>query len=256
MSDLEYPTGLTEITSDVRKSDAVSYVHFNIMERLNAKEYQPHKSILLYMPETVVSPLSTSWDGVSAGLGGAQTTGDQIDKVDSLIDKATYSIDELVNSIKSKALGGSELSGEDITAIKEQRIKNPYMKMLFRGVSFRTFDMNFKFTPHSEAESKIIWQICQEFRAAALPEEEPGGFRWRYPREIEVSYMYKGKQHPWLNKFKRCVLTNASVNYASQGYYASMRNGFPVQTVLNLQFTEIEQITRGDISVDDAEPSF
>lgn len=246
MADLEYPKGLSEFSNDAESAgDAVSFIRFDIFERINARTFKPHRGISLYMPETIENPTTVSWDGQSMGAGGSGAGGFKTGLARLKHDywEATTS------SMGAKLTGGSEASGQDILANKEQKILNPYMKMLFRGVNFRNFEMSFKFTPHSADESDTIYQICQEFRAAALPEEDSGGFKWKYPREIEIRYMYQGRDHPWLNKFKRCVITDAHVNYASAGHYVSMRNGFPAETELRLQFTEIELLTRKDISI-------
>ncbi len=246
MADLEYPAGLAETGTNAESTnDAVSFIRFEILNRVNATTYTPHANINLYMPTSIENPTNVSWDGQSLGPGGAGNQG----FVESAYNRFMQSGEALLESMKAKAYGGSQATGQDILADKEQKIVNPYMKMLFRGVNFRNFEMTFRFTPHTVEESDIIFQICQEFRAAALPEEEPGGFKWKYPREIEIKYKYQGRDHPWLNKFKRCVITDAHVNYTSAGHYVSMRNGFPAETELRLQFTEIELLTRKDIEL-------
>ena len=251
MPELEYPSGLSEFSKNAEAAnDAVSFVRFDIFERVDAKTYTPHAGISLYMPETLENPTNVSWDTQAMGPSGG-------DKgfFDSAYDRGKQSAEALMESMKSKLYGGSEASGQHILADKEQKIVNPYTKMLFRGVNFRNFEFQFKFTPHTVEESDTIWQIIQEFRAAALPEEEPGGFKWKYPRELQIKYMYQGRDHPWLNKFKRCVITDCHVNYTGAGYYASMRNGFPAETEVRLQFSEIELITRKDIATKNG-PSF
>lgn len=252
MSDLEYPAGLADMSNDAQSTnDAVSFVRFDIQERINAKEYRAHRGINLYMPETLENPTNVSWDTQSLGAGGAGKGG--------LATGATHLLHQHIHApieaMKAKLTGGSEASGSDIIANREQKIINPYLKMLFRGVNFRNFEMTFRFTPHTVEESQTIWQICQEFRAAALPEEESGGYKWKYPREMDITYIYQGRPHPWLNKFKRCVITDAHVNYTSAGHYVSMRNGFPAETELRLQFSEIELLTRKDIETESG-PSF
>ena len=247
MRDLSYPKGIEQISGDANlTNDAVSYVRFDLFDRIDAKQYQRHRSINLYMPETLENPTNVSWEGQSLGSGGA-TGGGMMDAGNATLNWLNHSYESLTKSMSAKAFGGSQASGQDILANKEQKIVNPYMKMLFRGVNFRNFEMVFRFTPHSVDESKEIYTICQAFRAAALPEEEEGGYKWKYPREIEIKYKYQGRDHPWLNKFKRCVITDAHVNYTSAGHYVSMRNGFPAETELRLQFTEIELLTRQDL---------
>jgi len=252
MVDLEYPEGLAETSVSARQTnDTVSFVRFEIFERHSATNYQLRRGINLYMPLSLDNSTTTSWDTQALGQGGAGQQG----VVDANVDRLHKSYSALLESMTAKLYGGSEATAADLLANKNQAIVNPYTKMLFRGVNFRNFEMTFMFTPKIESESQIIWQICQEFRAAQLPQEEPDGFKWRYPREIEITYKYQGKDHPWLNKFKRCVVTDANVNYTGAGFYASMRDGFPAETELRLTFSEIELVTRADIETESG-PSF
>lgn len=244
-TELSYPEGIEDMADNAATSnDAVSFVRFDIFERKSASVYDKHAGINLYMPETLSNPTNVSWDTQSLGPGGS---GQDRGMIESNSDRFNQSLESLKQSMTAKLYGGSEASGQDILANKEQKIVNPYLKMLFRGVNFRNFEFAFKFTPHSVEESNRIWQIIQQFRQAALPEEDAGGFKWKYPRELEITYLYQGRPHPWLNRFKRCVITDCNVNYTAAGFYASMRNGFPAETELRLQFSEIELLTRKDI---------
>ena len=253
MPSLQYPHGIAEISQAAEATnDTVSYVFFEIFERTGANEYKLHGDISLYMPESMENPTQITWDGqaMGAGVGGSSGVGG------AASDRGTQYASEIWENLKAKATGGSPATRQDVTAHQTQAIVNPYLKMLFRGVNFRNFEFIFRFTPLEAKESEVIFQICQEFRAAALPEEEKGGYKWKYPREIGISYKYQGKDpHPWLNEFKRCVITDIHVNYTSAGHYVSMRNGFPAQIELRLQFSEIELLTRSDIKTT-AGPSF
>ena len=50
------------------------------------------------------------------------------------------------------------------------------------------------------------------------------------------------KDHPFLNKFKQCFLTNVAVNYTSEGVYATYDDATPISMQLDLSFKEIEPI--------------
>jgi hypothetical protein len=133
-----------------------------------------------------------------------------------------------------------------------KKVLNPYMTLMFRSVDFRTFNMEFHFTPHSERESIEIHNIIKTFRSAQLPATS-GSFSFlEYPMQVEITYYnalmadndYKNK---WLWKFKPCVINNISINASGAGFYAPMRNGFPAETIMNITFTENEILTREDI---------
>jgi len=248
---LEYPKGISEFTdSDTYANNAVSHAFFEFHRRTSATEYENLGEISLYMPESMENPTNVSWDSQSLGVGGAKSERDYKAAYSTNRDRVGQMVESFTTGMAAKAFGGSEASGQDILAHKDQKIVNPYNKMLFKGVNFRNFEMAFRFTPHTIKESDIIWQIIQQFRSSALPEEEEGGFKWKYPDEIQIKYKYQGNDHPWLNSFKRCVITDANINYTSAGHYASMRNGFPAETEMRLQFSEIELLTRKDIKLD------
>lgn len=254
--ELSYPKGIEDRSNKAYETnDTVSFVRFDIFERKGARKYDKHAGINLYMPETLSNPTNVSWDTQSLGQGGANLN--QFDSLSDVADYASMTLERMKQGMRAQLAGaaaalpgGGGASGQDILANNEQKIINPYIKMLFRGVNFRNFEFVFKFTPHSEDESVKIWEIIQQFRQSALPEEDEGGYKWKYPREVEITYLYQGRPHPWLNRFKRCVITDCHVNYTGAGFYATMRNGFPAETELRLQFSEIEVLTRKDIVTD------
>jgi hypothetical protein len=191
-----------------------------------------------------------------AGIGS-----DQIDSM--MADSSSFAgakMRQIINARDSS--GKAEAMFQNVT----KQVLNPYMSLTFRGVNFRTFSFEFHFTPKSEKESEEIYEIIKEFKKAQHPETQ-GSFFQSYPKEIQITYIHslsqgnskdfrdrsgkeskmKAGENKWLNKFKKCVLNDVSVNYTSAGFYAPMRNGFPAQTSLHLSFTENELLNRCDI---------
>jgi hypothetical protein len=191
-----------------------------------------------------------------AGLGAS----DIDSAMDSSASWAAASARHIINARDST--GKAEAMVQGVT----KKVLNPYMTMTFRGVNFRTFSFEFHFTPKNEKESEEIYDIIKEFRKAQHPMTENAFFQG-YPKEIEITYIHSlsygnsknfrnksGKEsamragpNKWLNKFKKCIINDVSVNYTSAGFYAPMRNGFPAQTSLHLSFTENELLNRCDI---------
>lgn len=265
-SNLYYPESLRNALNESWEDDtAVSAVKFDIYNRPESGISQIHRSIYLYMPETLSNPTNVSWDSQATGPGGAEH-----------VDSASYlnfsnlaksfqeDLNGFMSSMRGKLSGGTQADGETLLALQERKMRNPFLKMVFRGHNFRNFEYLFKFTPANEQESNTIFEIVQEFRAASLPASTPGGemggtpdpnaFKVEYPKEIQIEYEYQGAPHKWLNKFKHCVITDMNVNYTGAGFYAPMRNGFPAQTELRLQFSEIDLVYREDLTPEG--PSF
>jgi len=260
-NDLYYPEHLEDaLDNSTLDNGAVSAIKFTLFERPSSQASKLHRNITLYMPETLSNPTNVSWDSQAFGQGGSNVA-DQATFFDfgGLWDNTTESAVEFANAMRGKMSGSIAATGEQVTQAKEQKIRNPYLKMLFRGLNFRNFEYLFKFTPHSEEESKQVQEIIQEFRRAALPSSrtEQGkpianAFKLGFPMELKIEYLYQGKTHQWLNKFKPCVITDLNVNYTGAGFYASMRNGFPAQTELRLALSEIDMVYRDEITTSGA----
>jgi hypothetical protein len=73
------------------------------------------------------------------------------------------------------------------------------------------------------------------------------GLFLRSPRLFELKYIFKqGTQHPYLNKFKPCAMTNFAVNYTPDGSYATFETGSLTAYDLNMSFSEIMPIYSND----------
>jgi hypothetical protein len=125
---------------------------------------------------------------------------------------------------------------------------NPQQQVMFEGVGFREYQMDFVFTPYSPQEAATVNNIIKAFRRAASPTKitEAAGMFFRPPSVFEVEFHFNGNINPNLNKIKRSVLKNVNVDYAPNGW-AAYDNGQPVQTKMTLQFMELELVTRADI---------
>jgi len=73
-----------------------------------------------------------------------------------------------------------------------------------------------------------------------------GGVFLKAPDVFLLRYLSNGKDHPFLNSFKPCALTNMSVNYTGAGTYATYGDGTPVNIKVSLTFKEINPIYAED----------
>jgi hypothetical protein len=236
------------------RNDMLTCVHFKFFERLSEEQTNDDSEIYLYMPSTLRNPGKVEWEQKGIGkIGNTMTTFAQegfLDTLSSAYNEISFGdIMDIGKTMAQQSILG------DAGAFNSGKAENPYLKMFFKGVGMRTFEYTFKFTPKSSDESRIIYQIIQEFRRASLPEKIPFNFYLNYPKEIEIKYLQsqgggRFEELVWMNKFRRCVITSIDVDYASAGFYVPMRDGFPSETTLTLQFTETDIITRGDVDSD------
>lgn len=265
---LKYPINILDQTENAFQADvSASSVKFTIYERGDSTSDSQIESIYMHMPLTFENPMKVDWESKPIGLLGqsVQTAGAITDNIAATTKayaggyagrmKQTV-LGGVAGAANSLSFGDTAVSGQDVVEYHSGKIINPYMKMLFKGLDFRSFSMVFNFLPKNEAESNEIYEIIKAFRKAALP-ENGGGFM-TYPREVEIEYLNSlgdsandsgnnDGANKWLNKFKRCVITDLNVNYTGAGFYNSMRDGFPAQTMLKLTFTENELVFRRDV---------
>ena len=175
-------------------------------------------------------------------IGGNLTAGD----TDALIDAASMG---LTVKATSSAMGifGANVSPEQLLARSSGQIFNPNLELLFNGPSLRSFSFSFKMTPRSAQEARQCKLIIRSFKQNMAPKtggDTIGGSAifMKTPNLFELRYRKGNSDHPFLNKFKQCFLTNVSVNYTGEGVYATYDDATPISMQLDLQFKEIEPI--------------
>ena len=158
---------------------------------------------------------------IRSDIGGNLTAGD----TDALIDAASMG---LTVKATSSAMGifGANVSPEQLLARSSGQIFNPNLELLFNGPSLRSFSFSFKMTPRSAQEARQCKLIIRSFKQNMAPKtggDTIGGSAifMKTPNLFELRYRKGNSDHPFLNKFKQCFLTNVAVNYTGEGVYAT-----------------------------------
>lgn len=244
---LNYPANI----GDAQKQPAS--VMFSFYERESYKKSAPTDIIHLYMPDGVSQPSTTAWDAEAFGFIGASIAGSRNASAGATIadgaSRAWQGAKSNIMAALASKMGGN-VSAEGLMGETQGRIPNPYITMVFKGVDFRKFQMEFKFAPFSEKDCETIDNIIKAFRGNSLPPgsgANKGPAFLGYPQEVEIRYMWMGQENKWLHKFKRSVLTGVDVNYAAAGIFSTQRNGFPSNIIVVLNFSEVEIVLRDDI---------
>ena len=185
---------------------------------------------------------SEAGDKIKKDIGGNLAPGE----TEALLSAAQKGI---TAKATSAAMGvfGANVSTEDLLARQSGQIFNPNLELLFNGPSLRSFSFSFKFTPRSPSESNQCKQIIRSFKQNMAPKtggDTVGGSSifLKTPNLFELRYRKGNNNHPFLNQFKQCFLTNMSVNYTGEGVYATYDDATPISMQLNLTFKEIEPI--------------
>jgi len=148
---------------------------------------------------------------------------------------------------------------------------NPNMEMLFNGPKLRSFNFTFDMAPRFREEANEIRKMIRFFKKYMAPEKDGTRAFLKAPKIFLLDYIYNGdlgrseleadwlaneKEHPFLNRFKPCALTNFSVNYTPAGSYMTYRDGGSMtQYQLSFTFSEIEPIYQNDFGGDDNNPA-
>jgi hypothetical protein len=201
---------------------------------------QPNKTkvvqtIDLYMPETMAFTYGASYDDVNLK-----------DAIQSAVQGAASAVG--VGSVVQGISGAIDSDAAKL-ALKTQGLAiNPMKQMVFQGISFRTFQMSFTFTPYSKQEAQTVKKIIEAFRTHAAPtiNKGTGGMFFIPPSVFNIKFLFKGKDNPNVNKVTEAVIESIDVNYAPNGW-STHADGAPVQSTMTISFKENALVDRNKI---------
>lgn len=152
------------------------------------------------------------------------------------------------NPTVTAALALQNLPGGEFMQAGSGMAVNPKKEQTFKGVDFRTFNINYEFFPRDKQEALNVLNIIYQFKYHMHPEYKDGTtFLFVYPSEFDVFY-YKGKGlNKSIHKHTSCVLADMTVNYTPNGQFATFADGTPTQINIQLTFRELGVLTKDKI---------
>lgn len=258
--------------------NAFNYTKDPKYKKIVKRNFNYDKSIYLPMPSTISDAFGASWEGAALGIVGElirQGTAATISDVSlqNLIDSPSQSLTTMKENAANfiRGLGREEAAGVLTSALTSPQTaltnavktnfnvtENPFAIMTYNGVGFKQHQFSWTLYPESKEESVVIKKIVNYFRREMLPEKlKTNRYLLSYPAIFEI------RLHPNKNtmRFKRCVLTDMSINYTPNGLAffktekdtleTSSSNAieiFPASVSLSLTFKEIEIWTADDFS--------
>jgi hypothetical protein len=123
---------------------------------------------------------------------------------------------------------------------------NPFMSVLFNAPEFKTHTFSWTLAPNNEQESNSVKEIINTFKSNMLPAMSPnaGGTLLTYPN-MAVINLYPDEE--FLYKFKPCVITSFSANFAKSGPSFFRATNAPTEVEISVSFKEIEYWLKEDI---------
>ncbi len=238
---------------------------------VSALKGEEYETVQLPMQPTITESNAVSWTNDTINdiqKGFADLSSGVIDYVGEgkdyqlkrAIGAGKQAIKDLMGSDTTKqaitAFFAGQAVGANIIGRTTGSIVNPNLELLFSGPGLRTFNFSFRLTPRNIEESEVIRKIIRAFKRNSSVQKDTAAFFLKSPRIFKLEYIYKngenGGQHPYLNKFKPCALTNFAVNYTPDGSYMVFNDtGSLTAYDIQLSFTEIIPVYANDY--DDSE---
>jgi hypothetical protein len=209
--------------------------------------------------QTLADPTATTLNaavggGIGALLGnasGGAGVGMLIANLDKILQKgASEDLKALLGpefTSKLLKLQGLGVPTESILARGAGIVPNANMELLFQGPGLRQFSFNYRLSPRSAEEARVVRRIIRFFKQGMAAKKKTGkagagSFFLGTPNVFKLEYRSRGEAIPGVNKFKTCALTNFQCNFTPDGLWAAYQNGQPVSTTISMQFDELEPI--------------
>ena len=266
-----YPLNIPDLGYDFIKITSYEYVASGLPtpgRRRSVRRLlnRPLERIILPMQPNLSETNSVDWGGdtmnalQAAGAQAAMGSIQSIANMDpaALGNTANKAMDDLKSMINDPTAGpfikayfaGQAVGVNNTTARATGTVINPNLELLFSGPRLRTFNFNFTFTPRSNKEAREVKKIIKTFKRNMAPQRSSSSLFLKTPRIFQLEYIYNDtdRQHPFLNKFKPCAMTNFSVNYTPDGSYMTYGDdGSLTSYAVTMAFGELEPIYADEI---------
>lgn len=262
--DLQYPLKLNTKQQDYVFFEILKYVARGTSETstigvVSSADRESGKrttkgSITLYIPANIgdsntvgwgedkMNPLDTELANIASTFIGGGNTGAALEKSASQIQSNSG---ETKTVVKNKLV--EDITGVNALARTTGAVVNSNLELLFNGPNLRSFTFTFKLSPRSKAEADNVVKIIRAFKQAMSVKKSKGALYLLSPDTFRITYKLKGgEDHPYLNTFKECALTNMNVNYTPDGNYNRFYDGPMTSYEMQLTFQELEPVYDSD----------
>lgn len=162
------------------------------------------------------------------------------------------------DTLKALISGGVVAGRETLKQLSQQasdavglavgNVINPHMALLFQNVGLKQFSFTWKLAPASKEESLTLKNMINRLRYHTHPsgvkEGDATNFYLDYPNQVDLYYV---GVNDFFHYFKRCQVTELSVNYQPEGgTILSAGTGAPAVVDLVMGFQEVEIWTQED----------
>jgi hypothetical protein len=278
-----YPTARLDNSMDYLKIEVLKFqapkfsltqfsgnnVNFDLQE-ISSIRKTVLSTILLPIPAAVSDSNYASWgeDRLGPleifGLGAATNViaaKNPIEGISGIINSITNTGKSLLNNGNAQKAVQSYFAGAAVAAAGNTSglgvvtratgaVLNNNQELLFQGPTIRSFEFTFDFAPRDPKEGQEVKDIIRIFKQSmAAKRNAPQSVQGLFlgpPEVFQLTYKSGNQNHPFLNRFKQCALTNMQVNYNASGAYSTYSDGTPVHMQMSLSFQELNPIYAED----------
>jgi len=218
---------------------------------------QLKESVILPIPGGISDTNAVSWgsdtmDPAQTAMANLALTGinegagAMVDEAANIVNQAGENREQIGEALSAGIAGMASGTGAQLLTRTTGQILNPNMELLFKNPSLRPFTFTWKLAARSKAEANAIIRIINLFKKRMAPSVEGGGLFLKSPDTWKLTYMHKGREHQYLNKFKECAMQSLTTQYTPDGNYATFETGHMVAYSITMSLQELEPVFSGD----------
>lgn len=198
-------------------------------------------SVALYFPTGFAVADSLNYESAEEGIGGmvANKLMNQGVKTTALSAIDFENVATAAGATGRSLLRSLPAGAGRVIARNQRRVTNPREFMLFSSPNIREFSFSFVFVPQSKQEADMVPEIIKFFRRSAYPQET--ALEYILPDTFNVAYK---QANDGIIKLPELACTSIGVTYNPNSISFFRDNGMPVETNLELSFTELKPINR------------
>ena len=231
-------------------------------ERTKSKNRTGKGTVILPIPGGISDSNSVSWGDDKMGpvetamanlaLTGIEGGGGAMaDEAARLANTIKNNSEKVKKSLKAGIAGMASGTGAQLLTRTTGQILNPNMELLFKDPSLRPFTFTWKLAARNRQEANEIIKIINFFKRGMAPQTAGANLFLKSPWTWELTYMHKGREHKYLNKFKECAMNSITTQYTPDGNYATFETGHMTAYSITTSFTELEPVFSSDYSSKD-----
>lgn len=221
-------------------------------------------SVTLPIQPSITDSNTVDWSGMQLNALESFAAGASINLAKSgnlqeLVQKGGFQLKDIIDKITTNneyqnalqvALAQEAVGIRGLLSRATGSILNPNLELLFNGPQLRSFSFTFRMSPRSEPEATQVKNIIRFFKQGMSVKTTSSSVFLKSPHVFDIKYQTDNRDHPSINRIKRCALIGCDVDYTPDGTYMTFNDEARTMTSygLSLRFSELEPIYDSDYS--------